>query len=311
MNNSNSGRANGSIALLAESQRDPKHSIIRKIYSSVKFSIKLNSAVTVGSIDLVLISIDESSIEEVSYNSPAPPNAETNSLKSDITISKKLIKNGDMGIAVSNINDAKKQVNQILKENKAYTQNEQFRNLETEENLHLIIRVPHQNFDALINSFSNGIGAVEYKNISTDDVTEEYTNVSIKLENKKIYLEKYRNLLKSTSNVKDILEIQENIRALEDEIDVAEGRLRFIDDRVDFSTLELNINKEKPRSSLTSKIGFGSRFSDSMAEGWNNFVGFFLGIMSFWPFLFFIPLLIFAWRKWKQMRKSKKISEEK
>ena len=261
--------------------------------------------------DMKMISIDESSIEEVSYNSPAPPNAETNSLKSDNPISKKLIKNGDMGIAVANINDAKKQVNQILKENKAYTQNEQFRNLETEENLHLVIRVPHKNFDALINSFSNGIGAVEYKNISTDDVTEEYTNVSIKLENKKIYLEKYRNLLKSTSNVKDILEIQENIRALEDEIDVAEGRLRFIDDRVDFSTLELNINKEKPRSSLTSKIGFGSRFSDSMAEGWNNFVGFFLGIMSFWPFLFFIPLLIFAWRKWKQRKNSKKISEEK
>ena len=134
--------------------------------------------------DMKMISIDENSIEEVSYNSPIPPNAETNSLKSDITFSKKLIKNGDMGIAVSNINDAKKQVNQILKENKAYTQNEQFRNLETEENLHLIIRVPHQNFDALINSFSNGIGAVEYKNISTDDVTEEYTNVSIKLENK-------------------------------------------------------------------------------------------------------------------------------
>lgn len=262
-------------------------------------------------VDAQMISMEEAPSGKASYNQPPPSEEGKNPLKKTDTISKKLIKNGEMGIAVSNINDAKKQVNQILKENKAYTQNEQFRNLETEENLNLTIRVPHQNFDALINSFSNGIGAVEYKNISTDDVTEEYTNVSIKLENKKIYLEKYRNLLKSTSNVKDILQIQENIRALEDEIDVAEGRLRFIDDRVDYSTLELNINKEKPRSSLTSKIGFGSRFSDSVAEGWNNFVGFFLGIMSFWPFLFFIPLLIFAWRKWKQRRKSKKISVEK
>jgi hypothetical protein len=40
-----------------------------------------------------------------------------------------------------------------------------------------------------VNSFSDGVGSVLSKNISSDDVTEEYTDVSIKLANKKIYLE--------------------------------------------------------------------------------------------------------------------------
>ena len=218
------------------------------------------------------------------------------------TISKKIIKNGDMEIAVSNLLEAKKKVSEIIKNNKAYLQSETFRNSDTSENINLVIRVPHQNFDAIINSFSDGIGAVEAKTVKAEDVTEEYTDVSIKLENKRIYLEKYREMLKNAASTKDILEIQENIRALEDEIDVAEGRLRFIDDRVNYSTLELLLFKEKARSSATSKIGFGSRFGDSIAEGWNSFVSFLLGLISFWPFFIIIPLLIFAWKKWRRKK---------
>ena len=102
-----------------------------------------------------------------------------------------------------------------------------------------------------------------------------------------------------------MLEIQENIRELEDEIDVSEGRLRFIDDRVNYSTLELMLYKEKVRSSATSQIGFGSRFGDSITEGWNSFIAFFLSIISFWPFLLFIPIVIFVWKKWRKTRVKK------
>ncbi len=219
------------------------------------------------------------------------------------TIAKKVIKNGNMRIQVGDIKKAQNQVADILKKNEAYIQNEQFQNTDLDDNLDLVLRVPHKNFDALINSFSEGVGSVLSKNISSDDVTEEYTDVSIKLANKKIYLEKYRDMLRSASTTKDMIQIQETIRELEDEIDVAEGRLRFIDDRVNYSTLNLSLYKEKVRSSATSKIGFGSRFADSVTEGWNSFVSFLLGIISFWPFLLLIPILIYLWRKWRTGRK--------
>ena len=215
------------------------------------------------------------------------------------TITKKIIKNGEMSIQVGDIKKAQRQINDIVKNNNAYIQTEEFHNTDTNENLNYTIRVPHQKFDQLINTFSDGIGSVASKNISSDDVTEEYTDVSIKLTNKKIYLEKYRDMLKSASTTKDILEIQENIRELEDEIDVSEGKLRFIDDRVNYSTLNLGLFKEKVRSSTTSKIGFASRFGDSLTEGWNSFVAFFLGLISLWPFFLLIPVLIYLWRKWK------------
>jgi len=243
---------------------------------------------------------------------PPPPNSisekiasnnNPSSSQTNLTISKKIIKNGDLKIQVGDIKKAQDQVSSIVKSKKAYIQKEEFQNNDNEENIDLTIRVPHQNFDALVNSFSDGVGSVLFKNISSDDVTEEYTDVSIKLANKKIYLEKYRDMLKSAKTTKDILEIQENIRELEDEIDVSEGRLRFIDDRVNYSTLNLILYKEKVRTSTTSKIGFGSRFGDSVTEGWNSFVAFLLGVISLWPFFLLIPVVVFLWRKWRNRKK--------
>lgn len=254
---------------------------------------------------------DKEISEEYTNKAPIPPssisekavseNEPISTHKTD-TISKKIIKNGNLRIQVGDIKKAQNQVADILKKNNAYIQTEQFQNTDTDDNLDLVIRVPHKNFDALINSFSDGVGSVLSKNISSDDVTEEYTDVSIKLANKRIYLEKYRDMLRSASTTKDMIEIQEKIRELEDEIDVSEGRLRFIDDRVNYSTLNLGLYKEKVRSSATSKIGFGSRFGDSVTEGWNSFVSFLLGIISFWPFLLLIPILIYLWRKWRAGR---------
>lgn len=284
--------------------------MIKKIIFSLFLLMVLNCTKTdkYSNVDASLMDVIPESPSKM--ETPPPPMevaknevpGEVISPKKTDTISKKIIKNGDMEIAVSNLLEAKKKVSEIIKNNKAYLQSENFRNSDTSENINLVIRVPHQNFDAIINSFSDGIGSVEAKTVKAEDVTEEYTDVSIKLENKRIYLEKYREMLKNAASTKDILEIQENIRALEDEIDVAEGRLRFIDDRVNYSTLELLLFKEKARTSATSKIGFGSRFGDSIAEGWNSFVSFLLGLISFWPFFIIIPLLIFAWKKWRRKK---------
>lgn len=240
--------------------------------------------------------------------SSAVSNAANNEQKSRTpveTVSKKIIKNGEMRIQVTDIRKAQDQVNAIIQKNKAYIQKEEFRNTDTDETLNIMVRVPHQGFDALVNSFSDGVGAVLSKNISSDDVTEEYTDVSIKLANKRIYLEKYRDMLKSAKTTKDMLEIQENIRELEDEIDVSEGKLRFIDDRVNYSTLDLSLYKEKVRTSATSNIGFGSRFGDSLTEGWNTFVSFFLGLISLWPFLLLVPVFVVLLKRWRRRKINK------
>ena len=245
---------------------------------------------------------DEVATKAFSPDSPPKmqmPNSEAKPIDKTINL-KKIIKSGDMTIEVADIKTAQEKIQNFVKNNKAYIQNERFSNAETQTTLSMEIRIPNQNFDNLINSFSDEIGSISEKNIRVQDVTEEYTDVSIRLKNKLAYLEKYRDLLKRSASTKDLLEIQEKIRGLEEEIESSEGRLRYIDDQVNYSTLDLTLIREKPRNTVTSKIGFGSRFVDSVANGWNIFVNFLLQIVALWPFLFIIPILIFFWKKWRK-----------
>ena len=270
--------------------------------------------------DLIEI-LDEDKVAAKAEMAPPPPskiadsnasadfditsNKTTNNPSEYINIKKKIIKSGDMTIEVADIKTAQEKIQNFVKNNKAYIQNERFSNAETQTTLSMEIRIPNQNFDNLINSFSDEIGSISEKNIRVQDVTEEYTDVSIRLKNKLAYLEKYRDLLKRSASTKDLLEIQEKIRGLEEEIESSEGRLRYLDDQVNYSTLDLTLIREKPRNTVTSKIGFGSRLVDSIANGWNIFVNFSLEIVSLWPFLFIIPIIILFWKKWRK-RKSKK-----
>ena len=250
---------------------------------------------------------DEVATKAFSPDSPPKmqmPNSEAKPIDKTINL-KKIIKSGDMTIEVADIKTAQEKIQNFVKNNKAYIQNERFSNAETQTTLSMEIRIPNQNFDNLINSFSDEIGSISEKNIRVQDVTEEYTDVSIRLKNKLAYLEKYRDLLKRSASTKDLLEIQEKIRGLEEEIESSEGRLRYIDDQVNYSTLNLTLTKEKPRNTVTSKIGFGSRLVDSIANGLNIFLNFLLEIVSLWPFLFIIPIIILFWKKWRK-RKSKK-----
>lgn len=250
---------------------------------------------------------DEVATKAFSPDSPPKmqmPNSEAKPIDKTINL-KKIIKSGDMTIEVADIKTAQEKIQNFVKNNKAYIQNERFSNAETQTTLSMEIRIPNQNFDQLVNSFSDEIGSISEKNIRVQDVTEEYTDVSIRLKNKLAYLEKYRDLLKHSASTKDLLEIQEKIRGLEEEIESSEGRLRYIDDQVNYSTLDLTLIREKPRNTVTSKIGFGSRLVDSVANGWNIFVNFSLEIVSLWPFLFIIPIIILFWKKWRK-RKSKK-----
>ena len=247
---------------------------------------------------------DEVATKAFSPDSPPKmqmPNSEAKPIDKTINL-KKIIKSGDMTIEVADIKTAQEKIQNFVKNNKAYIQNERFSNAETQTTLSMEIRIPNQNFDNLINSFSDEIGSISEKNIRVQDVTEEYTDVSIRLKNKLAYLEKYRDLLKRSASTKDLLEIQEKIRCLEEEIESSEGRLRYIDDQVNYSTLNLTLTKEKPRNTITSKIGFGSRLVDSIANGWNIFVNFSLEIVSLWPFLFIIPIIILFWKKWRKRK---------
>jgi uncharacterized small protein (DUF1192 family) len=234
---------------------------------------------------------------------PPPPIAK---IEKQEEVRKKIIKDGRLAILVSELEKTKSRIDILVKNNGGYYANESFNNSDWESSFNLKIRVPFTNFENLINDIETGDGEIQYKEIEARDVTDQFIDLETRLENKRNYLIRYNDLLKQAKNVNEILEIEEKIRVLEEEIESTTGRLKYLSDLVDYSTLDLTISKKKEfKYNPVNRDKFSERIKLSLSKGWYGFVDFMLFVIKIWPFWILVTLIIYFWRKLKK-RKNKK-----
>ena len=245
-----------------------------------------------------LISYDEESIAPpMTSEPPAPPSF-------SLEKGSKIIKRGNMDIKVEKLELAKQRVDSILKYSNGYYENEQYISYGNSISYELIVSIPNTKFDSLIYQMQNGIGELLSKNITAKDVTEEYVDLNIRLENNLAYLNQYKQILKKAKSVKEILEVQEKIRNIEEEIENKKGRLKFLDDKVLFSTLSLDLTQQIEVKAKRSN--FSERISKAFKNGGSSFLSFIVGLVNLWPFILLIIILLFVRKPlWNKIRGKK------
>jgi hypothetical protein len=264
---------------------------------------------------------DMSPVAAGNANVAAPPAGEARSMKSSaeesITvaasvpepvrteISSKIIKDGRMELAVKDLRKAKDGIDTLLRKYNGYYSNESYNNTDYSDNYTLSIRIPASRFELFIVSLEDYEGTVIYKSISSRDVTEEFIDLETRLKNNKNFLNRYNELLKQAHTVKDILEIQENTRIIEEEIESTEGRLKYLNNQVSYSTLELVISKNNYSKYTRAHGSFFDRVKTSLVKGWFGLVAFFLFVIKIWPFWIIIWLIYILFRRVKFKRKKK------
>jgi len=217
---------------------------------------------------------------------------------------KKIIKDGDMTVQTNDIAVSKKGIDNLVRSLNGYYQREDLNNGTYRISYDLIIRVPAENFDKLVSSVEQGKDEIMDKSIRARDVTEEYVDINIRLSSKKEYLKQYSVLLSKATTIKDIVEIKEIIRSLHEEIERAEGRLRYLNDQVAFSTLKVNLFKDieyvyKPQP----QDSFIERAKSGLSTGWKIVKETALFLTNIWSVLLVLGLVSFL--VWKKMQRKK------
>ena len=239
---------------------------------------------------------------EESQQSGSPQSAENIKVEQQ-----KIIRNGTMNIKVKNAPETRRELSALLDKHKAYVGNEQLNNTDYETTYSVQIRVPANHLDSLVADIEALTGTVTFKSIEAKDVTEEYIDLESRLANKKAYLEQYRTLLKSAHSIEDILKVQEQIRVLEEEIESVTGRLKYLTNQVDLSTLQLTITETKDYVYRPDRrINFFERLKESISGGWYGFVNFILYLMVLWPFWIIIIVLIWFLLRYNKKQAAKK-----
>lgn len=220
-------------------------------------------------------------------------------------VKKRIIKDGRLGIQVNEIEIAKTRIDTLLKKFSGYYSNESFNNSDWESSYVLKIRIPSARFESFLKDLESGDGEIQHKTIDARDVTDQFIDLETRLESKKAYLKRYTELLKRAQTIKEILQIEEKIRGLQEEIESTLGRLKYLGDLVDYSTLDLTITEKKDfQYDPVQRDKFAEKFKQSLSKGWFGFIDALLFTIKIWPLWIIGGLGIFFLKRRKKNKKT-------
>lgn len=234
-----------------------------------------------------------------SRNPPPPPPPEEESQNSSQPVERKIIKEGSITFETDDLQATRRLILAAVAESGGYLAQDNAYNEYDRIQHQLVLRIPAGKFDTLLNQISASAKKLDSKNISAQDVTEEFIDVQARLKTKKELEKRYLELLKQAQKVDEILNIEREIGTLRSDIESIEGRLKYLTDKVAFGTLTVMYYQK-----TTASFGFGSKFSQALRNGWTNLGWFAIGLTSLWPFIVLGLVAFFVIRRMRRRKKS-------
>jgi hypothetical protein len=97
------------------------------------------------------------------------------------------------------------------------------------------IRVPRARFEPTLAAIDR-IGDVLHRDIEAQDVTDEFVDTEIRIKNGRAMQARLKALLEK-ANVKEALELEKEMRRVTEELELLEGKLKLLKDKIAYSTI--------------------------------------------------------------------------
>jgi hypothetical protein len=168
----------------------------------------------------------------------------------------------------------------------------------------VVLRIPQAEFDNTLAGVK-AIGTVKSVSTQGEDVTEEYVDIQAQKTSYQNQLAQYNEIMKKAIKVSDVIEIQQQIDRVQTELNRLEGRLKYLNSRIDMSTITVTLQEPEPLGGES-----GPSFISAVNEGIAGFFGMIYGLIII--LLTLLPIIIigvvgygiYRWRKGKQLLKA-------
>ena len=105
---------------------------------------------------------------------------------------------------------------------------------------------------------------VRQRNLSAQDVTEEFIDISARLENMQRHETRLREILAKANTVDEILKVEKELAAVRGQIESATGRIKALSGRIDLSTVSLRISEV----TAIPETNFGGKLLAIIRDSW-------------------------------------------
>ncbi len=174
--------------------------------------------------------------------------------EADLGTTTKIIKTGALSLTVTSTSEAVTKITQLTEQAGGFIQNS-YTYTTSDDRLagEVTARVPVAQFNALVEQIKQEAEVVVSEDISGEDVTEDYIDLDSRLTNLRAQENQYTEILKQAQSVEDILKVTKQLDAVRQEIEVIQGRLKYLENKTDLATLTIYLSEETELSALSEK----------------------------------------------------------
>ena len=168
----------------------------------------------------------------------------------------------------------------------------------------LTLRVPAEKLPGVLAEL-RALGRVVSEQLSTDEVTEQVVDLEARIRNARATEQRLIAVLNErTGKVRDILEVEREIARTREEVERMEAQRQNLMRRVELATVQVSLIEEYKAPLAPAPVGTAVKLRNAFVAGWDDFVGFFIGLALFFArhglnLLFWFVLLYLLWRRLK------------
>lgn len=167
------------------------------------------------------------------------------------------------------------------------------------------VRVPAEHFFTWIEGVEQLPNIKLSKSIKAEDVSEEYVDLVARLEAKQLVIEKYKEYMQMATTADDLIRYTNELAELQEELEAVQARIRYLQNRVAYSTITIKVTEEVSRS-FFRELQVGSQFVEAFELGISGFFSvltfLIVVIISICPLILLAAILIPLWRRFGRRR---------
>jgi hypothetical protein len=88
------------------------------------------------------------------------------------------------------------------------------------------------------------LGKLKRRQIVGDDVTENYLDYKIRLENAEKIRNRYLSLLEKAQTIDEIIKVEKELARINTDIDLLKGKIGLLDNQIAYATIQVNIQRK-------------------------------------------------------------------
>lgn len=157
----------------------------------------------------------------------------------------KVQKTGTVTMLVRNIDDTVDSMESVNSKYSGQVTNIYDYGRGNERFVQITVKVPVENFETYYEELRGLDGEVTYANIGTNDLTEQYIDITSRLENLKQVEAQLVEILKNASSVQDILAVQKELNTVRGDIESYEAQKRYFDSQTDYAYISITFSIDK------------------------------------------------------------------